>query len=444
VLGVAVVLGTVLVAASLAITDLTAVLLVVLVEVLVVAVLSGPVLAAVAALVAVVLVNWFLVPPYRTFQVASVDNLVALMVFGVVAVSAAFLVEVSGRARARAARASAQAGLLGDVVAFVPDEDPTAVLERIRSTLGLDRVVLSQDGPETSQLLATVGVSSPDAPPTLHVTLDEGYHLVAYGADRLGANPAFLASLGAAAVRAYEGGLLDQEQRRVADLSAIDHARTALLASVGHDLRTPLAGLRVTVDSLRTVGDDLTPDDRAALLDNAMDTTLRLEELITNLLDMSRLEAGALVVQPQQTRVEEVVARALVDLGDHQVTLDVPETLPTVTTDPVLLERILANLISNALRHGGGSPVAIDAGLDGGGRILIEVVDHGPGIQPGHRPDLYRPFQRAGDRTAAGTGLGLAIARGFAVAIHAELDLRETDGGGVTARVTLPQAGSAP
>lgn len=445
VLGLALVLVTVLVAAQLPDVDLTVVLLVVLVEVLAVAAASGPVLAAVAALVAVGTVNWFLVPPYHTFAIAGLDNLVALVVFTLVAVIAALLVEVSGRARARAAASAEQAELLGEVVSLDTDEDAAAALERIRGALGLERVVLSQRDDSGDRTLVEVGSAPAGTEIGVDVTLVEGYRLVGYGPARMGAEPEFLTSLGAAAVRAYESRLLDEEQRRVAELAALDRARTALLASVGHDLRTPLAGLRVAVDALQGPGAALDDDDRAALLDTIARSTGRLDELITNLLDMSRLEAGAVLAHPEPTALDEVVARALLGLPEARVDVAVPESLPRVLVDPALLERIVANLVSNAVRYGGSTPVAV-VGRDDGGAVVLEVVDHGRGIPPADRGDVFEPFHRLGDRRDGGTGLGLAIVRGFAAATAVTVTLLDTEGGGLTARLLLPTAddGDAP
>ncbi len=439
--GLAVVYATVLAASRAGVSDLTIVLLVVLVEVLLLAVLSGPLLAAVASLVAVVLVNWYLVPPYQTFEIANADNVVALVVFTLVAVVAALLVELSARARARALVSAEQAELLGDVVSIEDDLGAADVLERIRAALGMDSVELSQSRGGRREALVRVGGADPDEEEAVRVELAEGYRLSAIGPPRLGADPEFLTSLGAAAVRAYEGDQLDVERRRAADLAAIDRARTALLASIGHDLRTPLASLRVAVDTLQAPSSVLGEEDRAALLETIDESTSRLDDLITNLLDMSRLEAGVVMVRIEPTAVDAVVARALLGLPDGRIDVDVADSLPLVSTDPALLERMVYNLVSNALRYGGQGARVLVVANPRGAQVEIDVVDHGPGIGAPERAGAFEPFRSTGDRKHGGSGLGLAIVRGFAAATGAGVDLLETPGGGLTARLVVPVAG---
>ena len=426
-------------------TDLTVVLLVVLVEVLVIAMLSGPVLAVVAALCAVVVVNWFDVPPYHTFRIDSADNVVSLVVFTLVAVVAAVLVDLSGRARANAARSQEKAALLADVVSLQSDADSTTALSRIREALDLDRVELRRAVPGAGagaggdrDVLAAVGEApDPSVPPVLDVSLAGGYRLVGSGPDRVGTDRAFLTSLGEAAVRAYEGERLDQARREAEELVIIDRTRTALLASVGHDLRTPLAGLRIAVEGLDDGDGGLSDDDRRELVETIRLSTARLDELITDLLDLSRLEAGTVIAHAEPTSLDEVVARALLGIGDQGVVSEVSDALPLVATDPALLERIVANLVLNALRHSGVSdPVQICAALSGTS-VQLRVVDHGVGLPMASDGTVEWPVPGTA-RSGGGSGLGLGIVRGFAAALGTPVALSQTDGGGLTATISLP------
>ena len=425
--------------------DLTVVLLVVLVEVLVIAMLSGPVLAVVAALCAVVVVNWFDVPPYHTFRIDSADNVVSLLVFTVVAVVAAVLVDLSGRARANAARSQEKATLLAEVVSLQSDADSTTALSRIKDALELDRVelrqttgrVTSDDDPGDRELLTAVGQRSvPPEPPSLEVSLAGGYRLVGYGPARVGTERAFLTSLGEAAVRAYEGERLDQARREAEELVVIDRTRTALLASVGHDLRTPLAGLRIAVEALEG-GSGLTDDDRRELVETIRLSTARLDELITDLLDLSRLEAGTVIAHMEATSLDEVVARALLGVGNQGVVSEVSDALPLVATDPALLERIVANLVLNALRHSGASqPVRVCAERSSES-VHLRVVDHGVGLPLSGDGTPQWPVPGSA-RSDGGSGLGLGIVRGFGAALGTPVTLSQTDGGGLTATISLP------
>lgn len=438
VIGVTVVWLTVLGFAGQGRPDLAVALLVVLAEVLVVAALSGPWLAVVAALAAALLANWYLVPPYRTIEVSNPENLAALAVFTLVAVSSSWLVELAVRARLDAGATRAQAEALAAVVS---PEAPSSGLRRVRDALGLDHVVLL--GGRPPRVLQESGTDpAPEATEVVvDVSVGGGYRVVGRGLPRVGADPAFVTSLAEAAVRAYESDRMAVERTRADELAAVDRARTALLAGVGHDLRTPLAALRVAVDALQAPGAALSPAHRAELLETIADGADRLDELITNLLDLSRLETGSLITRPVSTDVADAVVRAVVGSADPQrVELDVDDPLPEVVADPVLLERVVANLVSNALRHTpAGTPVSVAVSEASGG-VRVAVVDHGPGIPVEHRVEVLAAFHQLPGADDSGSGLGLAVVAGFCAAMGVGLDLGETPGGGLTATLEVPAA----
>lgn len=436
--GVAVLWVAVILAESHTPIDLTVVLLVALAFVLVVAVGTGPVLGIVFALVAVVLVNWYLVPPYHNFEVSNPDNVVALVVFALVAGIGSVLAELNARVRESAARSRERTTLLAEVVAKTEHDDPAASLERVRAALGLDRLSLVRGEVGASEVLATAG-SGPDvrsAEATVVVTVAGGYRLLGAGPERMAEDPRFIESLAAAAVRSYESDRMESEAQRAERLAAVDQTRTALLASVGHDLRTPLSGLRVAVDALRDPDARLDDQTRMDLLETLDDSTTRLDELITNLLDMSRLEAGVLAVRRDPTSVDATVAGALITFRRAPVVADLPDSLPLATADPVLLERVVENLVSNALRYAAPTaeaPVQI-AAYAHDDDVVIDVVDHGPGL--GDHATRHRRVS-AGGGADRSTGLGLEIVRGFCAAMDARVEFLDTAGGGLTARVSL-------
>ena len=233
-------------------------------------------------------------------------------------------------------------------------------------------------------------------------------------------------------------------------LAQVDRTRTALLAAVGHDLRTPLAAAKAAVSTLRSVDLDLVEADRDELIATADESLDRLTALIENLLDMSRLQAGAMAVLLRPVALEEVVSRALDDVGDDaaHVRLDLPRTVPDVDADPGLLERVLANLVANALGFSPpGDPPRLSA-TTAGETVEVRVVDRGPGIPADQREQVFLPFQRLGDTdNTTGVGLGLALSRGFAEAMGGTLVPEDTPGGGVTMVLSLRAAsshGSAP
>jgi two-component system, OmpR family, sensor histidine kinase KdpD len=209
---------------------------------------------------------------------------------------------------------------------------------------------------------------------------------------------------------------------------------------VSHDLRTPLASIKAGISGLRQTDVQLTPGDESELLETIEGSTDKLGALIDNLLDMSRLQTGALQPYVRATSLDEVAAIALSNVaGAEAIRVDVPEHLPLVQTDPGLLERALANLLSNALRYAGTTqPVELTAAEDTG-HIVVRVIDHGPGVAEGERDRIFQPFQRLGDQDATtGIGLGLAVARGFVEAVGGSLAASETAGGGLTMSIVLP------
>lgn len=230
-----------------------------------------------------------------------------------------------------------------------------------------------------------------------------------------------------------------------AEAAALDRTnelRTALLNAVSHDLRTPLASIKASVSSLRASDITWSPDQTAEFLEAIEDDTDRLNQLVGNLLDMSRLQTGALELRRRPTALDEVVANAIESLGPHadRVVVDVPDDLPLALVDPGLLERALANVIANAVdwSPAGAAVEVIATGAPPD--LELRVVDHGPGVPLAAREHIFMPFQRLGDRGRGGVGLGLAIAQGFVDAMEGELHIDDTPGGGATFRILVATA----
>jgi two-component system sensor histidine kinase KdpD len=221
--------------------------------------------------------------------------------------------------------------------------------------------------------------------------------------------------------------------------------RSALLSAVGHDLRTPLTSIKAAAGSLRDPELALSEDDRGELLATVEESVDRLTALVDNLLDSSRLAAGAVVPLTGPVGYDEVVALALAGVdGSRRVEVDIDEALPAVLADTGLLERVVANVVDNALRHGRGAPVAVRASAHAH-RVELRVVDAGPGVPTDAADGLFAPFQRLGDRDAtSGVGLGLSVARGFTEAMGGSLTAEDTPGGGLTVVISLPAAEPVP
>jgi two-component system, OmpR family, sensor histidine kinase KdpD len=234
---------------------------------------------------------------------------------------------------------------------------------------------------------------------------------------------------------------LQTQASAAAELSQANDLRTALLAAVSHDLRTPLASIKAVVTGLLEPDVRWSDEDTRDFLVTIDAEADRLNKLVENLLDMSRLQTGALHLSYRDVGLDEIVPSALASLSrlSHNVLMDVPETLPRVRVDPALLERAVANVIDNAVRHSPDNvPVRVEAGAIAG-RVDLRVVDRGCGIPVADRKLLFQPFQRLGDTdNGTGVGLGLAVSRGFVVAIGGELTMEDTPGGGATMVISLP------
>jgi len=230
-------------------------------------------------------------------------------------------------------------------------------------------------------------------------------------------------------------------------VKAADRMRTALLAAVSHDLRTPIASGWAAVSSLRSRDVRFSDEDRDELLATAEESLVRLNRLVDNLLDMSRLQAGALTLNLQPTALAEVLPMALDTLPATTapvLTQGVADTAD-ILADPPLLERVIANLVANAVRHSPpGTNVLVSASALGD-RVELRVVDKGPGLPPEDHERIFEPFQRMGDTdNTTGLGLGLALSRGLTEAMGGSLTPEDTPGGGLTMVVSLPAAAASP
>ncbi|MFD7901171.1 ATP-binding protein [Kitasatospora sp. NPDC059722] len=413
--------------------------------VVIVALLGGATSALLAAVIASVLLNYFFIPPVHTLTITETNNIVALVVFAAVALAVSTVVDHAGRLTSRAARATAEAETLSTLAGSVlrgADALP-ALLEKSRTAFGMDAVaLLSRTGGE---VLAHSEAEHPGEPggETTEVPVGTDAVLVLTGRRLPAADQRVLTAFAAHVAAALERDRLAVVAAEVEPIKAADRMRTALLAAVSHDLRTPLAAALASVGSLRSPDVEFSPEDQAELLATADESLVKLTRLVDNLLDMSRLQAGALTLHLTETHLDEILPRALDSLPDPYAPvqpLDL-DTAPPVLADPPLLERVLANVITNALRHNApGAPVLVTASHHAD-QVEIRVIDRGPGIAPEDRDRVFLPFQRLGDTdNTTGVGLGLALSRGLAEAMGGSLEVEDTPGGGTTMLLTLPAA----
>jgi len=427
--------------------------------VVVVAAIGGVLPGFVTAFAAAAAVDWYLIPPYGSFAIARGADTVYLAAFVISAAAVSLIVEQAARRRVEVIRSRDEA----DAVRALADRlaapnRPHAVLEEIQAVLGRQSVTLLAPAGEAWLTEATVHTAAPGAlvgggDPTgpggpvrrpedgEAFALRDGRVLVLQG-------PALTTHdhrLAAALVSYLEAVLAAdrlQTQAATADLlSQGNDLRTALLEAVSHDLRTPLASIRALTTGWLApdiqLSEALTQDSMAAIDLEAQ----RLSALVDNLLDMSRLQAGALNLILRPVGLDEVVPAALASLSQdcQNVVVDVPETLPRLNVDAALLERAIANVVHNAVRHSPPQhPVHLGAGTVAG-RVYLRVVDRGPGVPLAQRGLMFQPFQRLGDvSSGTGVGLGLAVAHGFVEALGGEISVEDTPGGGLSMVISLP------
>ncbi|MGW1255530.1 ATP-binding protein [Streptomyces sp. NPDC002513] len=407
--------------------NLTSETLLFLLAVVGVACIGGVASAVIASVTASLLLNYWFIPPVGQFTLDDPNALLALGVFVVVAATVAGAVDRSLRLSRRSARATAEAETMSSLAGSIVRGGQTipALLERTRETFGMTSVELVDEQPDAE------GVTAVPAGPGAFLAL-HGRTLSASERRVLGA---FAAHVGSAVERAR----LAEAAAEVEPVRAADRLRTALLRAVGHDLRTPLAAGWAAVTSLRSHDVHFSPQDREELLATADESMAKLNRLVENLLDLSRLEAGALNLNLRATTLEEVLPAALADIPGVEAAA--VEEIPAVLADPPLLERVVANLAGNAARHTPpGAPVLVTASALAG-RVELRVVDRGPGLPQAGRERLFEPFQRLGDSdNTTGLGLGLALSKGLAEAMHGTLTPEDTPGGGLTMVLALPVA----
>ena len=399
--------------------------------------------AVISAVAGFLLLNWFFTQPTGRLTVAQPENALALGVFVLVAAGVASVVDLAARRTAEAFRARAEASALAAVSRSVLSGEDTAaaLVARLRETFTLEGVALLERVDGRWVVLAADGAQvapSPEAAQAV-LTVDDRRLLTLSGRALPASDRRVLEAFASQAGILLEHRRLRAQAEQARVLEEADATRTALLAAVSHDLRTPLATIRASVDGLTATGLHLDAEDREVLVGTLAEATARLERLIDNLLDLSRLQTGAVRPVLRATSLEEVVPLAVEGYGSA-VVLDVPESLPLVCTDPGLLERVVANLVSNAVRHAPtGQPVTVGAAVVGP-VVVLRVADTGPGVPDELKERLFAPFQRLSDGVGTGLGLGLAVADGLARAVGAELTAEDTPGGGLTMVVTVPLA----
>ena len=396
-----------------------------------------------SAVLAFLAANYYFTPPIYTWTIAEGENVVALLVFLGTALAVSRFVDAAARRAVEAAWAQRQARTLARLAGAMAEEDPLPVLlEHLRTVFNVaGAAVLRREG-DGWRAEAAAGDAAPGRPEDGDVVerLGSDVVLVLTGLEVSAQDRAVLNAFAAQLAAALEHGRLRVEAGRSRALADSNALRSALLQAVSHDLRTPLASIKASVTSLSQRDVAWSAEETAEFVQTINEETDRLNALVGNLLDMSRIQVGAVQASVGPVALEEIVPAALVSLGGRgqDVEVDVSEALPPVMADAALLERAVANVIDNAVRFAPeDQPVRITAGqVDG--RVDLRVIDRGRGIPVRDRERVFQPFQRLGDSGPGGVGLGLAVAHGFVTAMGGEMEIEDTPGGGATLVMRLP------
>jgi two-component system sensor histidine kinase KdpD len=423
-----------------------------LLAVVIVAVVGGFVPALLGAVAASLLLNYFFVRPLHTFTISQTSNIVALVIFLLIAALVSRVVDLAARRSRQAARASAEAETLSTLAGSLlrGEQALAALLDRVRETFGADGAsLLRHDGSVGWVVAASTGSGAAATPAdaVASARISDDLIVALSGRPLPPEDQRVLTAFAAHVAVAYRQRELAELARAMEPLAESDRQRTALLNAVSHDLRTPIAAAKAAISSLRAPEVSWTEADQRELLETAEQAIDRLTELLMNLLDLSRLQADALPVLTAPVGLDDIVARALEHAGaDRRVRVDVSTELPEVVADAGLLERVIANVVQNALRYSPLDDPVLIAGSAHGEFVELRVVDRGPGIPASVLDEVFQPFQRGHDApvNGAGVGLGLAIARGFTEAMGGTVHAEETPGGGATVVIALHAAQPLP
>lgn len=392
--------------------------------------------ALTAAVVGFVLANYLFTPPYRTWTIASTDDVFALIAFIFLAGLVGFLVATAARRTSEAAIAKAEAETLVGLIGAGGEGSSQKLIDRLQVALDAEGITLFDSVAGIFRPLVTAGTHPPE-------TIESAERTVAVrGGAIVGVVGGPLDAIDErilAATATELATVIDRAElaEHLADLDVLERAnelRTALLRAVSHDLRSPLSVIQASVTSMLQEDVQWPPEDQKEFLRTISEESERLNRVVSDLLDAGRLQTGTIHVQKRPTGVEDVVSTVATAFRSqlHRLSIDTEVELPDVSTDPALLERIVENLVRNALDHSPPeTPVRVTAGIVGD-RIDLRIIDRGTGIDPDTRQMIFEPYRTVDDSHMAGVGLGLAVAKGLADALGHEITVDDTPGGGTT------------
>jgi len=428
--------------------------------------------AVLAALWSSLLVNYFSTPPVGTLTISDPQNVFSLLVFVGVSAAVAVVVDLSARRSKEASRARAEATTLSDLTrGAVKSED--SVKDLLRQALDVFSVrgaAVYSSGPEGNErttagwrLVASAGeVPGPAEPGTRDFgsagsggdagtetteNIDPATRLVLFGRALPAGDRRLLAAFGVHLAAQLERQQLADSRREVLRLAEGNTMRTSILRAVSHDLRTPLAGIKLSVGMLLQKDRHYAPEQEHELLQAIDECSDRLDLLVGNLLDMSRLSSPGAEPLLRPLRWSEVIPAALRSVPAGRVRVELPPNMPEIEADAGMLERVIANVVENAVKYAPGSDIAVVGSAGGLSNTTLKgqpagelsIIDHGQGVPAERVVEMFRPFQRLDDiPQTTGVGLGLAVAKGFTEAMGGTLTAEQTPGGGLTMVIRLP------
>jgi len=421
--------------------------LILLIITLVIAIKSPIWLTTLGAIENFLFLNYLFTPPFHTLNISNRDDLLALLVFLVISVTASLILRKLEIRTAKLKQLSKEGLFLSSLAESIirGHNSIDEILSNSKGTFGLQELAVIQKDLDTKGgglkvIYGSISTISKDILDS-QIVLNTEYSLLAKPAVNDPELKKLVTTFGSQVLILLERQLLEANERELSEIRQADQMRVALLNAVSHDLRGPLASSKAAISSLLNTEVSWTPHDQRELLDSASRSLDQLNHLIENLLDMSRLEAGAIFLNWRNVGVEDVVSGAIKSLKSPTalIEISIDSELPPIKGDPILLERVIGNLLENALRFNAKGRSVTIAAFRAGESIEIRIIDHGPGMSTRDKSRLFTPFQRLGDRdNTTGVGLGLAIVKGFTELMKGRISVEETFQGGLTMVLSFP------